>query len=146
MSNSVWPHRQQPTRLPVPGILQARTLEWIAISFSSAWKWKVKVKLLSCIRLLATPWLQPTRLLCPWDFPGKTTEVGCHCLLPGLPVHHHIVLYLLLYTVYSYVTILMHFPINFIICVISGLVLIDIFFSSLWLVFSCFFSFLLFFF
>ena len=40
----------------VPGILQARTLEWVAISFSSAWKWKVKVKLLSCIRLFATPW------------------------------------------------------------------------------------------
>ena len=38
-----------------PGILQARTLEWIAISFSSAWKWKAKVKLLSCVRLLATP-------------------------------------------------------------------------------------------
>ena len=42
VSNSVWPHRRQPTRLPVPGILQARTLEWVAISFSSAWKWKVK--------------------------------------------------------------------------------------------------------
>ena len=41
---------------PVPGILQARTLEWVAISFSNAWKWKVKVKLLSCVRLLATPW------------------------------------------------------------------------------------------
>ena len=40
----------------VPGILQARTLEWVAISFSSAWKWKVKVKLLSHVRLLATPW------------------------------------------------------------------------------------------
>ena len=39
-----------------PGILQARTLEWIAISFSSAWKWKVKVKSLSCVRLLVTPW------------------------------------------------------------------------------------------
>ena len=41
---------------PVPGILQARTLEWIAISFSNAWKWKVKVKSFSCVRLLATPW------------------------------------------------------------------------------------------
>ena len=40
----------------VPGILQARTLEWVAISFSNAWKWKVKVKSLSCARLLATPW------------------------------------------------------------------------------------------
>ena len=40
----------------VPGILQARTLEWVAISFSTAWKWKVKVKSLSRVRLLATPW------------------------------------------------------------------------------------------
>ena len=56
MSNSVRPHRRQPTRLPVPGILQARTLEWVATSFSNAWKWKVKVKLLSRVRLLVTPW------------------------------------------------------------------------------------------
>ena len=40
----------------VSGILQARTLEWVAISFSNAWKWKVKVKSLSHVRLLATPW------------------------------------------------------------------------------------------
>ena len=45
-----------PPGSPVPGILQARTLEWVAISFSSAWKWKVKVKLLCCARLLLTPW------------------------------------------------------------------------------------------
>ena len=41
---------------PIPGILQARTLEWVAISFSNAWKWKVKVKSFSHVRLLATPW------------------------------------------------------------------------------------------
>ena len=41
---------------PIPGILQARTLEWVAISFSNAWKWKVKVKSLSRVRLLETPW------------------------------------------------------------------------------------------
>ena len=39
-----------------PGILQARTLEWVAISFSNAWKWKVKEKLLSRVQLLTTPW------------------------------------------------------------------------------------------
>ena len=118
-----------PPSSPIPGILQARALEWIAISFSNAWKWKVKVKSLSHVRLFATPWtaayqappsvgfsrqehwsglpfpspmhesekwkwnrsvvsdssrphgLQPTRLLHPWDFPGKSTAVGCHCLL-----------------------------------------------------------------
>ena len=45
-----------PPGYPVPGILQARTLEWVAISFSSAWKWKVKVKSLSRVWSLATPW------------------------------------------------------------------------------------------
>ena len=40
----------------VPGILQARTLEWVVISFSNAWKWKVQVKSLSRVRLLGTPW------------------------------------------------------------------------------------------
>jgi len=45
-----------PPGCPVPGILQARTLEWVAISFSNAWKWKVKGKSFSRVRLLATPW------------------------------------------------------------------------------------------
>ena len=56
MPDSVRPHGQQPTRLPVPGILQARTLEWVAVSFSNAWKWKVKVKSLSHVWLFVTPW------------------------------------------------------------------------------------------
>ena len=45
-----------PPGSPVPGILQARTLEWVVISFSNAWKWKVKVKSLIRVRLFATPW------------------------------------------------------------------------------------------
>ena len=45
-----------PPGSPVPGIPQARTLVWVAISFSNAWKWKVKVKSLSLVWLLATPW------------------------------------------------------------------------------------------
>ena len=45
-----------PPGSPIPGILQARTLEWVAISFSNAWTWKVKVKSLSRVRLFATPW------------------------------------------------------------------------------------------
>ena len=44
LSNSVRPQRWQPTRLPHPWDSQAKTLEWVAISFSNAWKWKVKVK------------------------------------------------------------------------------------------------------
>ena len=50
------PIDHSPPGSPVPGTLQARTLEWVAISFSNAWKWKVKVKSLNHIRLLATPW------------------------------------------------------------------------------------------
>ena len=45
-----------PPGSPIPGILQARTLEWVAISFSNVWKWKVKVKSLSCVRPSVTPW------------------------------------------------------------------------------------------
>ena len=45
-----------PPGFPVPGILQARTLQWLATSFSNAWKWKVKVKSLSRVWLFATPW------------------------------------------------------------------------------------------
>ena len=55
-----------PPGSPVPGILQARTLEWVAISFSDAWKWKVKVKSLSRVRLLATPWT--AAYLATWNF------------------------------------------------------------------------------
>ena len=50
------PRDGSPPGSPIPGILQARTLEWVAISLSSAWKWKVKVKSLSRVWLLATPW------------------------------------------------------------------------------------------
>ena len=50
------PVDSSPSGSPVPGILQARTLEWVAISFSNVWKWKLKVKSLSCVRLLVTPW------------------------------------------------------------------------------------------
>ena len=70
-----------PPGSPVPGILQARTPEWVAISFSNAWKWKVKVKSLSRVQLLANSWTATYQAPSPWDFPGKSTGVGCHCLL-----------------------------------------------------------------
>ena len=50
------PIDSSPPGSPVPGILQAKTLKWVAISFSNTWKWKVKVKSLSRVRLLGTPW------------------------------------------------------------------------------------------
>ena len=51
-----------------PGILQVRTLEWVAISSSNAWKWKVKVKSLSRVRLLATPWTAAYQASPPMGF------------------------------------------------------------------------------
>ena len=56
----------------VPGILQARILEWVAISFSNAWKWKVKVKLLSRVLLLATPWTAAYKA--PWSMEFSRQE------------------------------------------------------------------------
>ena len=53
------PRDSIPPGSPVPGILQARTLEWVAIFFSNAGKWKVKVKSLSRVRPSATPWTAP---------------------------------------------------------------------------------------
>ena len=89
------------------GILQARTLEWVAISFSSAWKWKVKVKSFSHAQLVASPWTSAYQvplsmglsrqeywsgvplpslhgLYSPWNSPGQNTGVGRLYLLQGI--------------------------------------------------------------
>ena len=79
----------------VPGILQARMLEWVAISFSSAWKWKVKVKSLSRVWPLATPWT----VVHSWDSPGKDTGVGCHFLL----LKRSLVFLILLFSLFLYI-------------------------------------------
>ena len=92
-----------PPGSPIPGILQAGTLEWVAISFSNVWKWKVKIKLLSHVRLLVTPWTAAHQApFCPWDFPGKSTGVGCHCLLWWKPYAHNLnsVINIFLYLLY----------------------------------------------
>ena len=52
----LYPTEGSPPGSPVPGILQAGTLEWVGVSFSNAWQWKVKVKSLSRVRLFTTPW------------------------------------------------------------------------------------------
>ena len=77
-----------PPGSPIPGILPARTLEWVAISFSKAWKWKVKGSC-SVVSDSSRPHgLQPTRLLRPWDSPGRSTGVGYHCLLQEIQLVH----------------------------------------------------------
>ena len=62
------PIDSSPPDFPIPGILQARTLEWVAFSFSNAWKWKVKVRSLSHVRLLATPWTAAYQAPLPMGF------------------------------------------------------------------------------
>ena len=83
-----------PPGSPVPGILQARTLEWVAISFSNVWKWKWSRSVVSDSQ--RPHGLQPTRLLHLWDFPGKSTGVGCHCLLWIHLLYRHIILFKLI--------------------------------------------------
>ena len=65
----------------VPGTLQARTLEWVAIAFSNAWKWKGKVQSLSRVRLLATPWTAAHQAPLSMGFSRREHWGGCHCLL-----------------------------------------------------------------
>ena len=62
------PINGSPPGSPVPGILQARTLEWVAISFFSAWKWKLKVKSLSRVQLFVTPWTAAYQAPLPMEF------------------------------------------------------------------------------
>ena len=73
------PIEGSPPDSPVPGILQARTMEWVSIAFSNAWKWKVKVKSVSYVRLFMTPRTAAYQAPPPMGFSGKNTGVGCHC-------------------------------------------------------------------
>ena len=71
-----------PPGSPIPGILQARLPFPSPMHESEKWKWSRSV-----VSNSERPHgLQPTRLLCPWDFPGKSTGVGCHCLLLKLKI------------------------------------------------------------
>ena len=101
------PRDGSPPGSPVPGTLQARTLEWAAMSFSNAWKWKVNGKSLSRVWLLATPWTaayqappsmgfsrqeywsgmllpSPGVVLFSCKVVSKNTGVGCHYLVQGI--------------------------------------------------------------
>ena len=73
-----------PPGSPVPGILQARTLAWVAISFSNAWKWKVKVKSLSRVWLFATLWTAAYQAPPSMGFPRQEYWSGVPLPSPDL--------------------------------------------------------------
>ena len=78
-----------PPGSPIPGVLQARTLEWVAISFSNAWKWKVKVKLLSRVWLLGTPWTAAHQAPLPMGFSRQAYWSGVPLPSPAHHASHH---------------------------------------------------------
>ena len=86
------PIDSSPPGSPIPGILQARTLEWVAISFSSAWKWKVKAKSFSRVQLFVTPWTAAHQAPPSMGFSRQEYWSGVPLLL----------LWLLLYSYYHY--------------------------------------------
>ena len=77
-----------PPGSPVPGILQAKTLEWVAMSFSTAWKWKAKVKSFSHVQLLATPWTAAYQAPLSMGFPRQEYWSGVP--LPSLQTEYAI--------------------------------------------------------
>ena len=81
------PRDGSPPGSPVPGILQARTLEWVAISFSNAWKWKVKVTSFSCVQLLETPWTAAYQAPPPMGFARQEYWSGVPLPSPMYMVH-----------------------------------------------------------
>ena len=77
-----------PPGTPVPGILQARTLEWVAISLSNAWKWNMKVKSLSRVQLLATPWTAANQAPPSMGFSRQEYRSGVPLPSPQDPTLH----------------------------------------------------------
>ena len=75
------PRDGSPPGSSVPGILQARILEWVAISFSNASQWKVKVKSLSCVQLFATRWTVAHQAPPSMGFSRQEYWSGLHCLV-----------------------------------------------------------------
>ena len=80
--NSVWPHGQQPTRLPRPWESPGKNTGVSCHFLLQCMKVKSESEVSQSCLTQRPHGLQPTRLRHPWDFPGKSTGVGCHCLLP----------------------------------------------------------------
>ena len=92
------PIDSSPPGSSVPGILQARVLEWVAISFSNAWKWKVKGKLLSRVRLFATLWIAAYQAPLSMGFSRQEYWSGVPlpspiCVYTHTHTHTHIYIY-----------------------------------------------------
>ena len=83
------PINGSPPGSPVPRILQVRILEWVAISFSKAWKWKVKVKSLSRVRLLASPWTAAYQAPPSIGFSRQEYRSGVPLTWLLIPTPHH---------------------------------------------------------
>ena len=81
------PIDSRPSGSTIPGILQARTLEWAAISFSDVWKWKVKVKSLSRVWLFATPWTAAYQAPPSTGFSRQEYWSGLPLLSPAYPFY-----------------------------------------------------------
>ena len=81
VSNSVRPHRQQPTRLLCPWDSPGKNTGVGCHFLLQCTKVKSEREVTQLCPTQRPHGLQPTRLLCPWDFPGKSTGLGCHCLL-----------------------------------------------------------------
>ena len=86
-----------PPGSPGLGILQARILEWVAISFSNAWKWKVKGKLLSCVRLLVTPWTVAYQAPPSLGFSRQEYWSGVPLPSPNLNIISHYLIIIILF-------------------------------------------------
>ena len=93
---------------PIAGILQARTLEWVAISFSNAWKWKVKVKSLSRVWLLATPWTAAYQAPPPMGFSRQENWSGVPLPSP-LNCNNRIIIIIILVASFSVCSFLLLF-------------------------------------
>ena len=85
------PINGSPPGFPIPGILQARTLEWVAISFSNVWKWKVKVKSHSRVQLVVTPWTAAYQAPPSMGFSRQESWSGVS--LPSLNFRHERLLF-----------------------------------------------------
>ena len=103
MSDSVWPHRRQPTRVCHPWDSPGMNTGVGCHFLLQCMKVKSESEVAQSCPTLSDPMdcMQPTRLLRPWDFPGKSTGVGCHCLLCNFSLVARFIYHLPFYSFFS---------------------------------------------